>query len=53
MTDLQRYLKSEFRDPEFQSHELGRQSQTNSRWGTVIVFTTLCLLIANLLYYSP
>lgn len=55
MTDLQRYLKSEFRDPEFQSYELRRRFRmTGWAWAKgLAALAGLCLFMANFLYWRP
>lgn len=56
MNDLERYLKSEYRDPEFQYREVMRRRGATSAWGWssgLFALVGLCLLVVNLLYWSP
>jgi len=52
MDDLQRYLKSEYQDPEFQNHELNRRWGSGWSWPTgVTALAGLCLFMVNFLYW--
>lgn len=55
MTDLQRYLKSEYRDPEYQEHRLAQDVPARS-WaglGGLAAIGGLCFFIVNFLYWCP
>ncbi len=52
MTDLQRYLRSEYRDPEFREYHLNQEDPSRP-WVGLAGFAAiggLCFFIANFLY---
>lgn len=55
MNDLERYLKTEYRDPDFQLQELRHEDRRQPvGWSTgLLSLVGLCLLLVNLLYWSP
>lgn len=56
MNDLERYLKNEYGDLEYRRWELSRQRGVSPVWSWgkgLITLAGLCLLLVNLLYWSP